>query len=73
MSGGIAALSVGVFVVVVLAVFVAGTFVPDRPAEPGRDDALVMLIGCVPIAILLTGGCAIVSVALWLAWPIETW
>jgi hypothetical protein len=70
---GIAALSVGVFVVVALAVFVAGAFVPDRPAGPGRDDALVMLIYLTPAAIFLVFMFALVSVALWIAGPVETW
>jgi hypothetical protein len=73
MSGGTAAFAVVAFVVVVLAVFVVGALVPDRPAEPGRDDALVMLIYLTPAAIFLAFTLALVSVALWIAGPVETW
>jgi hypothetical protein len=73
MSGGTAAFAVVAFVVVVLAVFVVGALVPDRPAEPGRDDAPVMLIYLAPAAIFLAFTLALVSVALWIAGPVETW
>jgi hypothetical protein len=75
MSGGLAGLAVAVFVAVVVIVFVISMFVPERSEEPGnRGDAiLVLIVTFTPLAILFSGGCAVISMALWIAGPIETW
>jgi hypothetical protein len=75
MSGGAAALAAIAFVVVVLAVFVGSQFMPERAEQPGNpgDGWLVLIVTLPPLALLFAGGCAVVSVALWIAGPVETW
>jgi hypothetical protein len=75
MSGGAAALAAIAFVVVVLAVFVASMFMPERAEQPGNpgDGWLALIATLTPLALLFVGGCAVVLVALWIAGPVETW